>query len=179
MPMTDVRQLLLNVISEYSNANKWTNSTFGQIKQLSNTHVGDIGQVFIERLCSEIGFECEFFVNAQGNRVKQGPWDVKIEGVSFELKTATEDVSYNFQFNHIRHHRAYDAVLCVGISPDAIHFNAWSKADVATGRAGSLVTMDRGSSATFKLTKRADQLLSIDRFEQRIRELVAETAQLG
>ena len=174
MQMTDVKRLLLDVISEYSNANKWTNSTFGQIKQLSNTHVGDIGQVFVERLCSEIGFECEFFLNARGRRVKQGPWDVKIEGVSFELKTATEDVSGSFQFNHIRHHRAYDAVLCVGISPDAIHFDAWSKADVATGRAGSLVTMDRGSSATFKLTKRVDQLLPIDEFERRIIELIAE-----
>ena len=63
---------------------------------------------------------------------------MKIQGISFELKTATEDVHGNFQFNHIRHHRVYDAVLCVGISPDAIYFYAWSKADVATGRAGNL-----------------------------------------
>ena len=172
--MVDARQLLIDVISSYSNANKWTNATFGQIKQLSNTHVGDVGQGFIEKICSEIGFECEFFVNERGDRVRQGPWDVKIEGISFELKTATEDIHGNFQFNHIRHHRVYDAVLCVGISPEAIHFNAWSKAEVATGQAGNLVTMDSGSSATFKLTKRPSQLFPIEQFEDHILNLVAE-----
>ena len=88
----------------------------------------------------------------------------------------------NFQFNHVRYHRDYDALLCVGIAPelcvgiapDNILFDAWSKAEVVTGKAGHLVTMDKGSSATHKLTKRSGQLRPIADFEGHVINLVAE-----
>lgn len=91
-----------------------------------------------------------------------------------KLKTATEDVKGSFQFNHIRYHRTYDALLCVGISPESVSFDTWSKADVATGNAGHLVPMDRGTSATYKLTKRAAQLRPILDFEDRLLDLIAD-----
>ena len=97
---------------------------------------------------------------------------MRIEGASFELKTATEDVHGSFQFNHIRYHRPYDALLCLGITPENILFDAWSKAEVVTGRAGRLVSMDKGSSATHKLTRRRGQLRLIDEFETHLLEIV-------
>lgn len=48
---------------------------------------------------------------------------MRIEGASFELKMATEDVHGSFQFNHIRYHRPYDALLCLGIAPENILFD--------------------------------------------------------
>lgn len=141
---------------------------------MSNTKVGDVGQDFVERLCGELDFACEFPTNADGVRLRNSPWDVCIEGVTFELKTATEDVKGSFQFNHIRYHRTYDALLCVGISPESVSFDTWSKADVATGNAGHLVPMDRGTSATYKLTKRAAQLRPILDFEDRLLDLIAD-----
>lgn len=80
----------------------------------------------------------------------------------------------NFQFNHVRYHRDYDALLCIGITPDDILFDAWSKAEVTTGKAGHLVTMDKGSSATYKLTKRGGQLRPIADFEEHVINLVVE-----
>ena len=167
----DSEKILLEVLDGYANASKWLDAPFGKIKQLSNTHIGDVGQDFIARLCDEIGFECEFPLNRRGARARQNPWDMKINGKSFEVKTATEDVSDSFQFNHIRYHRPYDAVLCLGVAPDAVLFDAWSKAQIVTGDAGNLVTMDRGSSATWKLTKRRDALRTIEEFEIHIRAL--------
>lgn len=70
-----------------------------------------------ERICAESGFACEFPLDAKGKRSKNAPWDIRVQGIKFELKTATEDVSGSFQFNHIRYHRAYDALLCVGVAP--------------------------------------------------------------
>ena len=169
--MPDSEKILLAVLDEYANASKWLDAPFGKIKQLSNTHIGDIGQDFVARLCDEIGLECEFPLNRRGARARQNPWDMMINGKSFEVKTATEDVHRSFQFNHIRLHRSYDAVLCLGIAPDAILFDAWSKADIATEAAGNLVTMDRGSSATWKLTKRRAMLRVIEEFEAHIRAL--------
>ena len=174
MGSPDPHQILLNVLSRYEDADKWKDSTFERIKRLSNTKVGDAGQDFVEVLCKELGFECDFpEPTSGGGRSRQSPWDIKIEGVTFELKTATEDVHEAFQFNHIRYHREYEALLCIGVAPESVLFDAWSKADVVTGKAGHLVTMDMGSSATFKLTKRPGQLRSIDQFEPHVLDLIA------
>ncbi len=166
--MPDARAILIDVLSRHADADKWVGQPFENIKRLSNTKVGDVGQDFVEALCHAIGFSCDFPVNAQGKRLRTAPWDVCLEGRTFELKTATEDVHGAFQFNHIRYHREYEALLCIGIAPAEILMGAWTKAEVATGGAGHLVSMDKGSSATHKLTKRREQLLSIREFENNV-----------
>ena len=166
-------ELMQRVLVQYENARKWRDAPFGHIKIISNSHVGSVGQDFIELLCKETGFDCEFPETKMGRRSTQHPWDMKIEQATFEVKTATEDISGNFQFNHVRYHREYEALLCLGIAPSRIFFGAWPKDDVVTGRAGKLVTMDKGSSATFKLTKSKIQLHSIVNFETRIIDLLA------
>ena len=172
--MADARRVLRGILAGYEDADKWVGAPFERIKRLSNTKVGDIGQDFVEKLCADVGFDCVFPIGRRGGRSRNSPWDVRIEGISFELKTATEDVHDAFQFNHIRYHREYEALLCIGIGPGDIWFDAWSKADVATGRAGHLVTMDKGSSATHKLTRRQGQLLPIEKFEDRILDLLSK-----
>ena len=170
--MLDATTILRDVLARYQDADKWVGQPFEHIKRLSNTKVGDVGQDFVEELCRELGFDCDFPVDRRGRRARQNPWDVRIEEVDFELKTATEDVNGAFQFNHIRYHRPYDAVLCIGISPDAIYMGAWSKADIVTGKAGNLVTMERGANASFKLTKRPEALRPIAEFADHILDLV-------
>lgn len=170
----DAEAILLEVLATYSDADKWVDAPFEAIKRLSNTKVGDAGQDFVERLCAELGFDAEFPERPEGKgRQRQSPWDIRIEDVTFELKTATEDVGGSFQFNHIRYHRHYEALLCVGVSPDQIEFDAWSKAAVATGEAGHLVSMEKGGSASHKLTKRRGQLRPISDFEDHILNLVS------
>ena len=165
--MSNAVQLMRSVIARYANDNKWVNAPLGDIKSLSNTHIGDIGQNFVEEWCRQLELSWE----SSGSR--QSAWDARIEGITFEVKTATEDISGNFQFNHIRHHREYQAVLCLGIAPDTVLFDAWRKGDVSEGKAGHLVTMDRGSSATFKLTKKRSDLRQVSEFSERISEIVA------
>ena len=168
----DAEAILLEVLSTYADADKWIDAPFEAIKRLSNTKVGDAGQDFVEMLCDELGFEVEFPESGKG-RQRQSPWDIRIDGVTFELKTATEDVGGSFQLNHIRYHRDYEALLCLGISPDRIEFDAWPKAAVATGEAGSLVSMEKGGSASHKLTKRHGRIRPISDFEDHILNLVA------
>ena len=172
--MADARRILRKILSGYEDADKWVDSPFERIKRLSNTKVGDVGQEFVETLCGELGFDCVFPLDSRGRRARNSPWDIRIENITFELKTATEDVHNAFQFNHIRYHRDYEALLCVGIGPAEIGFDAWSKAEVVTGKAGRLVTMDKGSSATHKLTIRRDRLRPIGQFEDRILDLLSD-----
>ncbi len=170
--MCDYNTILKVVISKYRDADKWNNAEFEQMKRLSNSKVGDVGQDFIEELCLQFGFTCEFPENLKGKRKRQSPWDIKIDGIKFELKTATEDVSGSFQFNHIRYHRPYQALICLGISPDSIFFAMWSKADITTGVAGNLVSMEKGANASFKLTKKPAVLRSITEFDTTLHEFV-------
>lgn len=172
--MPDAHKILLEVLEKYEDADKWKGSPFEHIKRLSNTKVGDIGQDFVERLCESLSIEIAFPEKIEGGRKRQSPWDIKIGELTFELKTATEDVSGSFQFNHIRYHREYDALLCVGISPSDIKFNVWTKGDVVTGKAGNLVTMEKGANASYKLTKKPSGLFIIDEFENRILELTTD-----
>lgn len=176
--MADIQHavILKGILDSYDNNPKWRGSDFERVKHISNTQVGDVGQDFIVALCAACNLSIDLPTNKQGAARRQSPWDIKIDGVTFEVKTATEDVKEAFQFNHIRYHRNYDALLCLGIAPNDIRFDAWPKATVTTGGAGHLVTMDKGSSATWKLTKRTESLRPISEFEDLIHDLTRDLA---
>ncbi len=148
-------ELLLEVIRDHSPASKWTNAPLESFRRVENTNRGAIGEHFIRRYLERNGIETE-----GGSRLR--PTDLSIGGRLFELKTASEDRGGNFQFNHIRMDREYDYLLCLGVSPAGIWFDAWRKGEVAEGDAGRLVRMAEGQSVTFKLTKRLADMRPID-----------------
>ena len=160
----DTTSILVQLLDSYKNVDKWSDSPFKQIKRISNSVVGSVGQDFVEKLCEQLEFECKFPENREGRRTRVSPWDIMIEGRTFELKTATLGVNGAFQFNHVRYHRQYEALLCIGISPTDIYFGSWTKGEVVTGQAGTLATMEKGANASFKLTKRIEQLHPIADF---------------
>ena len=125
-------------------------------RQVANTNRGDIGEDFIVRYLGHF----EIPIAKSESRVY--PWDLEIAGLKFEVKTASEDRGGSFQFNHIRLDRGYDYLLCLGVRPEEIVFNAWRKGEVSEGVAGTLVRMAEGQSVTHKLTKRPDDMKSIE-----------------
>jgi hypothetical protein len=173
MPSLDYKHIFIQALEKNVNNPKWKEGEFIGIKTVSNTKVGSVGQDFIEGLCNALSIPCNFPLRADNTRMTQSPWDIEILGVKFELKTATEDVSGAFQFNHLRYHRPYDAVLCLGVTPNELYFGLWSKADVVTGKAGNLVSMEKGANASYKLTKKPNQLFPITNFEQKIRDFTS------
>lgn len=179
--MSDPLTLFATVLEKFDNHSKWNNAIFGKIKTISNsnTKVGSVGQLFIERLCGELSMPCSFPLNPEGKRLTQSPWDIKIPDIEFELKTATEDTNGNFQFNPIRYHRTYQGLLCLGVSPTNLYFGVWSKGDVATGKAGSLVSMEKGANASYKLTKAPLQLHEIANFQSEIRKFAEDFKRKG
>lgn len=164
--------LFKSVIEKHSNDKKWAVGELAGIKTLSNTKVGTVGQDFIEELCNTLNIPIIFPLNTKNKRLNQNPWDIKLNEITFELKTATEDTGGKFQFNHIRYHRDYQAVLCLGVSPNELLFNIYSKADIATGKAGKLVSMEKGANASYKLTKGKQDLFSLDVFAEKLKEFV-------
>ena len=173
MSTPDYEGLMDAAIAAAANDKKWLESKYEGIKVVSNTAVGKVGQTFIESLCVVLGLPYDVPMDASGRRLNQSPCDIAISGTQFELKTATEDVNGCFQFNHIRYHRPYDAAIFLGIAPNQILFDCHSKADLVTGKAGRLVSMEAGANASYKFTRRPGQLHPIAEFEARVKALVA------
>ena len=171
--MVDPLSIMDEVLAAHQNAGKWDQGRYGRIKILANTLVGNVGEEFTLKLCKSMHLPVELPRDVDGKKLAQNPWDVKIANIDFELKTATEDVSGSFQFNHIRYHRPYDALLCIGITPDTVLFNMWTKAEVTTGRAGTLVSMEKGANASYKLTKRPGDMKNFDFFNGELEDLAA------
>lgn len=159
--MCDYTKLFREALAVNKDHSKWDTGDYSGIKTISNLKVGNVGEAFIAKVCHDLGIDYQI-------PTEKGPWDIVINGIKFEVKTATEDVNGSFQFNHIRYHREYEAVLCLGVSPSSLQFNLWSKADVATGKAGKLVSMEKNANASYKLTKRKNTLHNIELFKEKI-----------
>jgi len=144
---------------------KWTGQPHEAFKHLGNTSKGDAGQEFITQYARELGFTAENFG-------RTGDQDITIGNKKFEVKLATEDVSGSYQFNHIRLDYRYDFIICLGVAPSKLFFQIYSKADIATDKAGTLVSMGRGQNSSFKLTKKKDDLKDIYKFEKVISKIV-------
>ncbi len=149
-------ELMLLVIEEHTPETIWTGAPLESFRRVANTNRGDIGEDFVRRYLANFGIVAD----RAGSRVSAA--DLKIGGKLFEVKTASEDQGGSFQFNHVRLDRTYDYLLCLGIRPNSILFDAWRKGAVSEGSAGTLVRMAEGQSVTFKLTKKPATMRKIE-----------------
>ena len=155
----DPLALLIKIAKEKHIDKKWKDQPLYLIKILPNSNKGNLAEEFVVEYCNSLGFKAK-------KEEKLGDFDIKINDKKFEVKMATEDLAGNFQFNHIRLDFKYEWLLCMGFAPAEIFFDMFSKADVATGKAGVLVPMGKGHNADFKLTKPKNQLKSIRKLKK-------------
>ena len=156
-------RLLLEVIRENSPQSIWTDAPLEPFRRVENTNRGAIGEEFLCRFLIQAGF------SAQKSDLRSGRQDMRIQGRSFEVKTASLGANHTFQFNHVRLDRDYRNLLCLEVCPDHIVYNVWRKGALAEGEAGRLVRMAEGQSITFKLTKRLADMLPIEELPHWVR----------
>lgn len=134
-PAINPVDLLAEIIKEHLPKDIWQGSPLLGYRKLGNTNRGEIGEEFIRRYLKTAGIT----VGDKGNRTSLT--DMLIGGRRFEIKTASLGATSTFQFNHIRMDRRYECLLCLGVCPQEIVFNAWGKGAVAEDKAGHLVRM--------------------------------------
>ena len=159
--MIDPIKLLLKVAKEKHIDDKWIGKPLYLIKILPNSNKGDLAEAFVKEYCNALGFKAE-------KEHRLGDFDVMINNKKFEVKMATEDLTGNFQFNHIRMDFDYDWLICFGVSHSDIFFEIYRKEDVVMKRAGVLVPMGKGHNADWKLTKKKSVLLPISKFKEKL-----------
>ena len=152
--MTNPVDLLVEIIREHTPEDIWRDSPLIGYRLLGNTNRGEIGEEFVRRFLTANGMTV-----SNGDRTSET--DKTIEGRRFEIKTASLGANGTFQFNHVRMDRPYEFLLCIGICPDSVVFNAWRKGDVAEGKAGRLVRMAEGQAVTYKITKKLTDMRDV------------------
>ena len=156
-------ELMLEVIKSHTPKTIWTNAPLESFRHVANTNRGDIGEDFVYRYLKQFGIP----IVPSRSRIQE--WDFLIADKRFELKTASEDSSGSFQFNHVRLDRDYHYLLCLGIRPAEIMFGVWRKGEVSENVAGRLVRMAEGQSVTYKLTKKPAAMRKIEELPDWIR----------
>ncbi len=157
-------ELMRQVIIDHTEASIWQGSPVERYRYLGNTNRGAAGEDFVHRYLESFGIDVE------QSDSRTAPTDMCIHGVDFEIKTASLGASGSLQFNHIRLDGTWKYLLCLGVCPDKIVYNAWRKGDVAEEKAGKLVPMAKGQRVTFKITKKLTDMKPIECLPTWIRE---------
>lgn len=152
-------ELLENKVKEIEKNSQWVSQENENIKYLSNTDKGELGEIFLETVCKKLNY------SVSRPDSKRGQFDININKKTYEVKTATLDKSNNFQFNSIRYDTKYEYLFLLGISPNDIVFQIYSKNEVVYLK---LVPMAKGSNATFKHTINFKKMISINKIKEKI-----------
>ena len=155
-PNVETLRLMREVIKEHTPESIWEGSYLEAYRHVGMTNRGTIGEEFVRRYAESNG------ISVEKSERRTDPTDMKIRNIPVEVKTASLGANGTFQFNHIRLDKDYRYLLCLGVCPNEIVFNAWRKGDVAEQRAGKLVRMAEGQAVTFKLTKRLSEMIPVE-----------------
>ena len=88
---------------------------------------GSFGERFFSQVLSQI--YCRR-LNIEYNDGDQGDWDLKFNGVKFEIKTASIDVNNKFQNEGIKKDGDYDGVLFLGVTPNSLYIKFILRKDI-------------------------------------------------
>ena len=139
---------------------KWGNKFYTELKLASPTEKGNVGEDFLAKLLKYVGAGD---VNVIDSR--RGNYDVGAsfmgKSFKFEVKVATEDTNNSFQFNGVRYDTKYTHLFCLGIMPTKIGFFMIAKPKLDEEK---LVPMQKGTNATFKLTKKCKDAHDFSKF---------------
>jgi hypothetical protein len=133
-------------VVEKSVQSKWTNSKYEVIKRAPTTTKGSFGEELVVDLFT--------LINIKASRINEGKgsFDVLAANKKWEVKLATEDTNGKFQFNGIMKDVDYDYVLCIGVAPNDLWFNIFTKSQCQQ----LSTAMTKGGSDTYKLTASKD-----------------------
>lgn len=93
----------------------WRNSEYKEIREISIDTRGRIGEHLLKEMFEEAGYLVEYIDNDHGD------YDIIIDGVKIEIKSATLDSSNKFQHEGIKDSELWDLVAFVDIAPENIY----------------------------------------------------------
>ncbi len=94
------------------------NSKYKAYRNLQIDKRGSFGERFFAQVLSSLYYRRLKIEYKDGD---QGDWDLKFNGIKFEIKTSSIDVNKKFQNEGIKKDGNYDGILFLGVSPNNLY----------------------------------------------------------
>lgn len=137
-------------INQYKKDQKWMGSHFEYLARLTNDSGGKVGERFINGFCNVNQIPCEY---KQRGEVRNGPYDILINGQKVEIKTATLGRNGSLQHESLRNNEQYDFLLFVDVFPDYYYVTILPKFNLAekSELLGRKPHLRKGTTDVYKL----------------------------
>ena len=161
-------QRVLQQVHAQDQLNKWANSTYGLIRDMSLNGRGDAGELYFSTICAQTpglvgftSFDDPLLVPPHGEYDGLLASDVHYSSlcqpapsdfINFEIKTISEDAAGSFQVNNISPSHSWDYLLVFHVFPNQIGYSIIPHSDV---NGMTLTPMKGGSSGCYKLHLRS------------------------
>ncbi len=108
---------------------KWLNpeSKYKEYRSLQIDKRGSFGERFFLQILPQIYFRRISIEYKDGD---QCDWDLKVNGVKFEVKTSSIDVNNKFQNEGIKEEGDYEGILFLGVTPNSLYIKFALKKDI-------------------------------------------------
>ena len=119
--------ILNQVLKEAQDQWKDPDSKYKEYRTLQIDKRGSFGERFFEKTLSAIYFRR---LHIEYNDGDQADWDLKFNGIKFEIKTSSIDVNQKFQNEGIKKNGDYDGILFLGVTPNDLYIKFIKKEDI-------------------------------------------------
>ncbi|MGZ9756838.1 hypothetical protein [Mycoplasma sp. 4423] len=119
---------LIELIDEEINKHPWKlTDKFASIRKIQIDQRGRVGEKFFTTIFKELNKEVIYQQDGFGD------WDIVVDGVKIEIKTATLDVSKKFQHEGIKENKSWDVIAFLDIAPNDLYISFIHKDDFKFG----------------------------------------------
>lgn len=118
-----LNEILLEAQDKWQNPN----SKYKLYRSLQIDKRGSFGERFFAQSLSKI---YKRRLKIEYNDGDQGDWDLKFNGLKFEIKTSSLDVNNKFQNERIKKGGDYDGILFLGVAPDELYIKFVKQCDI-------------------------------------------------
>ncbi len=121
--MENLKKFVQEMINKELSKNKvWDpNDQFYKFRNLSIDQRGRVGEHLLRDVFKNAGHKVNYKDNVHGD------WDIEIDEVKIEVKTASLDVNRKFQHEGIKSNKAWDMIALIDIAPNDIYINFFNK----------------------------------------------------
>ena len=132
-----------------NDASSWKNSPLVSLDKLKNDCSGKVGELFVEMICNKSNIPCVY--NGDINS-KDGTYDIIINGMKVEIKTAKLGKQKGFQHESLRSD-GYDYLLFLDVTPTYFYMTIIPRYDITKESEilGRTAHLRKGTSNVFKL----------------------------
>lgn len=146
--------------SEVNATSQWkSTSKYAKIRTLQIDKRGSFG----ERLLRDI-FSKERNISLAYQDGDQGDWDIQINSIKIEVKTASLDINKKFQNEHIKDTQNCDYICFIGLAPDNLYMRLEKISEIDFSKLHN--RGERGTGAGYKWDLKPQDMQEITTREQ-------------